>query len=393
MNTLTTLNKNNAAARKITFANLLEFLFFFYLIYSNISTPLGFYIPYVAGVLLPAIAVMSLININWKGSTIIPMILIVCVAITFWTIQILVFETPFSYTYMRSFLDWVVSAVVILSLSEQNGFINRLAVVMFLIALTLLPFVNTVTEIVERQMVETGTNLENTNTWAAWLGFCALVFWLWGWKQQKSLATIILWGLAFIAIVLMMKTVSRGALLALLIGILLGFRQIPPKRWLLVLIVLFVFIFIINLWSPNLFSNYLSRLNEETGRQFVWPIAYREILKKPFLGYGLFKIVQRIIVPITPHNGILLIWLASGAIPSILFLALWVVSIIRSLKAKWLATTSIDAFPLIVFSFLMMNLSNVSHFMSFWALATIFYCFIDEPKKVRPRIGVSQSHA
>lgn len=382
LNVPATVNTNKGTTKKTTFADLLEFFFFFYLIYSNVSTPLGLYIPYVAGVMLPVIAVMSLVSINWKRSTIIPMVLVASVAVTFLGVQMLVFETPLSYPYMRSFFDWVISAIVILSLCEQKGFINRLATVMFLIALLLLPFVSSVSDIVERQTVETGTSLENANTWAAWLGFCALVFWLWGWRQKKIYKKVILWILTFAAAIFMMKTVSRGALLALLVGILFGFRGIPRKKWVLVLILLVLFIFLIDLRSPELFSNYLSRLTEESGRLIVWPIGINAISKNPFMGYGLFKIVGRIIVPITPHNGILFIWLASGILPSIIFIALWAASIIRSLKANWLVASSIDPLPLIIYSFLLMNMSNVSHYMSFWSLATIFYGFLDNPSKI-----------
>jgi O-antigen ligase len=360
-------------------AKALEVIFFVYLVYSGVSVPLGIHIPYLAAGMLILMAIFSLIKSNWKNAFRIPMILITAVVATFMIVQIIMYSTNINSSYMQNFMSWGVSAMVIFGLSGRRGFIKRLAVVMFLISLILRPFTVTSDEILTRVTLDAGTSLDSGNSLAAWQGFCALVFWMLSIKEKRWLIRILFWGAAFVSTVFLMQTISRGALLSLIVAVVLGLRSIPIKKWLGSVVILTTLVFFLITAFPTLVINYEERLYLETGRGIIWPIAINTILAYPLLGIGIDTVTSHTILPISPHNGIFLIWLASGIVPALLFIWLWILSIYRAFKAKWLLKIDLDPLPLILFTFMEMNQTNIAHYMSFWAIATVFYCFKEKP--------------
>ena len=364
--------RNENAARK------LEYFFLAYLIYSLTAVPLGINIPYLAGGWLSVLAVIAFFSVDWKKSARIPMILILVISVSFLLIQILVYQVSLSASYMWSFVMWVVLAAIIFILSGRPGFIKRLAVVMFFIGLYLRLFVITKMDIIARQRLDSGSGIDNSNDYAAWMGFCALVFWLWNWNSANKFQRLLLWILFAVAIFFLLGTVSRGALLSVAAGILVGLRNIPKRRWLLVTIILGLSFFIIQTLSNTLITNYQERLYEESGRLSRWPIAIKSFQSHPWLGYGIERVAHKGAgIDITPHNGILFLGLASGILPTFFFIIMWGLAIFHSYKDKRSAVEDIDTLPLIFFAFLEMMQSNL-YFMSVWSMVALFACFREE---------------
>jgi O-antigen ligase len=360
-------------------AKTLETLFLAYLIYSLTAVPLGINVPYLAGGWLSLIAFLSFFNVDWKKSSRTPMILILAISISFLLIQFLVYENSLSASYMWPFVMWVISAMIMFTLSERPGFIKRLAVVMFFIGLYLRLFVITKMDIVARQRLESGSGIDNSNDYAAWVGFCALVFWLWNWNSTKKSHTLLLWASFAVSVLFLLSTVSRGALLCLIIGILVGLRKMPFRKWLGIAFILGLAFFILQMFSSTLITNYQLRLYEESGRLSRWPVALESFIAQPWLGYGVERVAHKGAgIDMTPHNGILFLGLASGILPTIFFVIMWWLAISRSYRDKLSATEDIDTLPLVTFAFLEMMQSNL-YFMAVWSMAALFVCFREKP--------------
>jgi hypothetical protein len=164
-------------ARYISYQNdvkgqIPEILFFGYLIYSYTAVPLGIHFPYVAGVWLGLLAADCFINLDWRISARIVMILILAISSIFLFVQIVVHKMSFSMPYMLFFILWVEMAIIIFRLSRSPGFIMRLVVVMFIIGIILQFFVTKRIDIVARTRIRSGSGIDNSNDYGAWMGFC-----------------------------------------------------------------------------------------------------------------------------------------------------------------------------------------------------------------------------
>ena len=366
---------------------ILEFIFHFYLVYSMLMVSFGIYIPNSGGVLLLGLVGLTLVIVKWDQVEKSLLVLVVAVAGFHILVQVLVYLLPVLSYYVRPFIFWIPMAVVVYALSHRPGFIKRLALVMFIIAVLLLPSLEFIdATLVQRARLQAESGIDNPNAYAAWLAFCALVFWLWSWKPAGRGKKILLIGLAFAAVLIMTLTVSRSSVFALAAGILLGLRAIPRKQWHLVVLSL-VFILLLSLTLPFLQQTvlrYQTRLLEETGRTAIWRVSLRAISVKPILGYGVNRIgggrnihseAGNVIPYSSPHNGVILLWLSSGILPVIPFLLMWLLALGRGWRHPPLSNSShLDPLPLILFAFLLMLVTNIN-FMTPWAIAALGYCF------------------
>jgi O-antigen ligase len=121
---------------------------------------------------------------------------------------------------------------------------------------------------------------------------------------------------------------------------------------------------------------YHERLFQETGRFSAWPLVIALISRHPIEGYGVLSLQYILYVPgraiQTPHNGILYLWLTSGAAPLIPFFALWTESFRRGLRMP--PVGYLDPLPLLTYAFLQMLGAN-SFFVALWSVATFFYLY------------------
>jgi len=291
-------------------------------------------------------------------------------------------------SYLRPFISWVLFAFVLSFLFIQKNFLKHVLVVMFLILLFLSPFFvfkgNSINDVVQVRLY--GTGIDNPNDLAAWIGFCALGFWLWSVKSKSKIIRLVLIVCVAISLIILGVTVSRGSLIALLVGIFVSFRQVSPKRWLgLLLIMIFVGLIIsqVPITKQSIFF-YQERIFQETGRLLVWSVILSMIIKAPLIGYGVENIsqfVQGKMHNITPHNGIFFLGMAAGLIPLVPFLFLWFSSI-RKVLLKIQTNNYIDPFPLLLYAFLQMIISNL-YFMAFWCVVTIIYVYSLDEKGFR----------
>lgn len=367
--------------RKERISGILEFLFWGYLMYSMISDPLGLSFPLIPGAWLSLLALASIFNVNWKLSARIPMLFILAISGMLVAVQCFVHQMPITTNYIWSFVMWIPLAMVIFLLSGRPGFIKRLAVVMFLIGLVFRFWVATKMDIIARQELSAGT-IANANDYAAWMGFCALVFWLWSWKLKRGFSRLLLLAAFAASTYFLLGTVSRGALLSLVAGILIGLRGFSRKQaWLSAPALLGLGVIILLIISPVSITNFQARLNEDTGRLSFYPVVLRNIYLSPFFGYSIEQITHKVLgIDNTPHNGIMFVGEASGVIPAVLLSILWLWAIFRGFKNRWLAELELDALPLIIFAFLQMVEGNIN-FMFVWAVAALFYCFREVPNE------------
>jgi O-antigen ligase len=356
-----------------------EMLFWVYLFYSMLSVQVGIYIPNIAFLLLIALAGISVMAWGRQRTLVNPVVIFVSlISLSVVLVQYLFFGVGPGGEEVRAFISWIPLTIISAGLVIREGFIKRWLVAMFILALvfwTSVVFVSEGTSMLRAQAE--GTSLSNINDYAAWVGFCSLGFWLWGISLDGGKRSRWVFVASALAFTMLIQTVSRGSLAALLIGLVVSFRNIPRKYWVRLLIGLAILVFAALQFSVFIqaANAYDARLYEETGRSLVWSAAFNLIKNNPWIGYGV-KAVGIYIYSrqrnYTPHNGILYLWFTSGLLPVIPFVAMW----LRSLAFTWRNRFAhwIDPLPLLIFVILEMLTSN-SYFMSLWSVMTICYVF------------------
>ena len=372
----------------LTPSNILEFFFYLHIFYSIFGVRLGIDIPFFGAVWLGVLSMWSIFL--WRGRIVARegIGLVFAVVFLYVLVQNLVFKIPISDPFVRPFINWVTTALVMAVLVTNNGFLKRLSVVMFIVSLLLLPsmvFMESSSGLL-RARLDAGSGIDNPNDFAAWIGFSCLIFWLWGSTQNNSGKKLTLVGMTAVGFVVMIQTVSRGALIALFMSIVTSLIRMQLRQKALLLAVL-TMIFLIGFNIPLItqgWSYYSARGSEDTGRFLIWPIAVKTIVQQPFLGYGadnieLFSLER--MRSYSPHNGIITLWLTSGFLPVIPFTIMWLRAIMRSRKRTVISYyRELDNFPIIIYAFLEMLISNY-YFITIWSVAAIFSCLMENNDK------------
>jgi O-antigen ligase len=298
-------------------------------------------------------------------------------AISFLVVQLIIYDESIMREPLREFISWMLSLVVVYSLSLRRGFLHRFALVAFAIGLTWLPYLQIQEHRAELDRVGLDRKVSNANPndLAAWFGFCAVYFFVVGIEAKRILIRLAAWPLAIGCLYVASLTVSRGPLLGFTVAAILTFRRIL-KRSLLPVLCLTVLSW--GCYQAGLFEramvSYSARATEETGRFLVWPLALERFLDSPFIGVGISEIATYIPssdYEVTPHNSFLFIALASGVVPLTFFVAYW-----------WRAASGVlgcgsrrpddTAFliPLLAYAFLIANQLNAP-FMSSWMMVIL----------------------
>jgi len=359
--------------------SIVEVLFWVYLFYSMLSIQMGIYIPSIAFLLLVALAGISVIAWGRRSVLVNPIVILVSlISLAVVLVQYLFFGVDPGSEEVRAFIIWIPLTMISVGLISREGFIKRWLVAMFILALFFwmsITFVHIGASVLRARA--DGTSLSNINDYAAWVGFCSLGFWLWGISVDGGKRSQWMFIVSVLAFTMLIQTVSRGSLVALLMGLIVSFRNISRKYWIQLLIGLTIFALVALQFSVFIqaVSAYDVRLYEETGRSLVWLAALNLIKTNPWIGYGV-KAVGIYIYSrqrnYTPHNGILYLWFTSGLLPLIPFIVMWFRSLViawRNRSVHW-----IDPLPLLIFVILEMLTSN-SYFMSLWSVMTICYVF------------------
>ena len=306
------------------------------------------------------------------------LILPIGLGLSYLIIQTMYHGISIQQDYVKMFIPWILTLIVVQALSFRRGFLHRFVIFALLLGGFMLFFIDIKeygTEGITRLALEKGAGLSNSNALADWFGFCAVYMYMYGVVAERQEIRLVSWILATGCLLVVTLTVSRGALLAIIIAIVLGSREIL-KRGFLPLLILFLLVWIA--YGVGLFDQaltfYTMRATEESGRLLVWPRAFESFLNAPLTGVGANNV--NIFVPeaakyVTPHNGILFLAMASGLFPLLFYLAYWV-------QAGWAALcapigkikTAPFYLPLVAYAFLICLASN-SAFMNSWVVVTL----------------------
>jgi len=261
--------------------------------------------------------------------------------------------------YVKGFIPWIFTLIVVQAISLRQGFLHRFVIFALLMGIVLLFFLDMrnyggLTRVgLDRQI----GGLSNPNTLAAWYGFCAVYFYLFGINAQRQIGRMVSWVIAIGCLFVVTLTVSRGGLLACLIAMIVGSREFLKRGFVPLLLLLIVawIVFVMGIFDQAI-SFYTMRGGEETGRGLIWPRAWENFVNSPWTGLGASNV--GIYLPsagksVTPHNGFLFIAVAAGIIPLMFYVAYWVQAIWAALCAPDGKTHGVPShLPLVVYAFL-----------------------------------------
>ncbi|MCB9775563.1 MAG: O-antigen ligase family protein [Nitrospiraceae bacterium] len=356
-----------------------EYGFYASLVYGLMGPILGLEIDRLGIVILALLACFCFLSIGERPVDFFKaLILPIGLGLSFLIIQMMFHGISVQHDYVKMFIPWILTLIVVQALSFRRGFLHRFVFFALLMGGLMLLFIDIKeygTEGITRLAVEKGAGLSNSNALADWFGFCAVYMYMYGVVAERQEIRLISWILATGCLLVVTLTVSRGALLAIIIAIVLGSREIL-KRGFLPLLILFLLVWIA--YGVGLFDQaitfYTMRATEESGRFLVWPRAFESFMNSPFRGVGVDDVY--VFVPekakvVTPHNGFLFIAMASGIIPLLFYMAYW-------MQAGWAALcapigkikTASFYLPLVAYAFLICLASN-SAFMNSWVVVTL----------------------
>jgi hypothetical protein len=293
---------------------------------------------------------------------------------SFVALQIMVYNE--SLMSVKAFIIWMFQLIIVQCLYFRRGFLHRFAVAALLIGLLLLPYIDygDTGRDFSRAGLQEGSGLSNPNELGQWFGFLCVYFIIAGMEAKRTAVRIGRWLVGIGCFYVVGLTVSRGALLAIVISIVVALRQIL-KRGFMPTMSLLLLVWI--LYTTGIFEqvivSYGGRGTMETGRLLVWPLAIRRFLNSPLLGVGFRDIATY--VPragsIAPHNSFFLIALASGIIPLAFFVAYWW----RAARGALRLTAESSAYaafgiPLLIYTFLSAQ-SSSGAFMEMWGIVAL----------------------
>src|SRR5438034_1014117 len=148
-----------------------EYAYYLLICYSIMSDALGISVDFLGIAMYLVLATLCLIR---RGSSAITRDLalaspILCAGF-FVTIQTLVHQESMMHEYVRPFVQWLLTLIIVKSLCTRPGFIRRFAFVAFLIGLSVLPFLSLNQD--DRARLDVQTALSNGNALAEWFAFC-----------------------------------------------------------------------------------------------------------------------------------------------------------------------------------------------------------------------------
>ena len=358
---------------------LIEVAYFVLLVYANLGPAYGLAIPLAGAGTLAGLAFLCGLHfgIHIVGAFR-PIKFALGLAISVFLIQELVFEEPLRDGPIRYFITWILSLVIIQSLSYRKGFFHRFAIVAFCIGCATLPFLKVYVGNEEMIRIggERGVALANPNYFGMWFGFCAVYFLIAGLEAKNYIIRSASWLVGLFCLYLMGISVSRGALLGVAIAMVIAFEKVLKRSFLPILgFLCFGWLVYVSGIFDDLIGYYLHRGAEETGRSRLWAWAFDGILNSWGGGVGFSEAM--ITDGITgksygPHNSFLFIALSSGIL-SLSFYVAYLGQVIRGgLRARLQnAVDSPFILPLVSYSMLSLMVAD-EVFMSPWHM--VVFC-------------------
>lgn len=357
---------------------LLEYTYYFVLCYSMLGEVVGVAISLVGPGLLAGLAVLSVMHFGQRILVAYrPVIFALGCALSVLLLQLVVHAEEFSHVHVRAFVTWLLSLLVIQSISWREGFIHRFAIVAFFIGCATLPFLKVYvdSEAVVRVGLDKGVSLSNPNSFAMWFGFCAVYFLIAGLKARHNFIRAGSWLAGILCLYLVGITVSRGPLIGVAIAVAFGFKEMLKRSFLPIIGLLFMgWIIYVSGVFDNVIGYYTERGGEESGRSFLWATGFHRFMDSWLVGVGFTEGVIALPysgVKVTPHNALIFLALSSGVIPLILFIGY----IVRTGRAAFRSTAEAvpeSAFflPMFVFALMEMMILDTA-FMSPWFMVVV----------------------
>ena len=277
--------------------------------------------------------------------------------------------------YVKPFIPWIFTLIVVHALFFRRGFLHRYAIFALILGVIVLPFVELRAHGDELTRAALGAGmgpLSSTNSMAEWFGFCTVYFFVYGVAIQRQKTRVGAWIIATGCLLLVSLTVSRATLGATVIAILLGSRGFLKRGFLPVLLLVMLAGIA---YGTGMFDRaiglYMLRGVEETGRGFIWPKVIDSIINSPFVGVGASNVA--VFLPesnmrMTPHNTFLFIGTAAGIIPVIFYAAYWIQAILAAITQQaGRPDTAAFYLPLVAFAFVICMFSNLT-FLGPWVV-------------------------
>lgn len=355
-----------------------EYGYYFVVLYTVLGTPLGLILMggIGSGFLLIPILALCVVAL---GDTILTVLrtawIPIACGVTYLFIQLVFHGESVSGQYVYEFGPWIFSLIIAQTLTMYRpNFLHRFAWFTLFLGLAILPFVTMAQGAAgfERMKSERGIGYGHPNTVAAWFGFCVVYMTIKGYVETLPGHRLAAWGTAVVSLYVVTLTVSRGALIAVAIALLVVSRRLLKVGFfpVLLLVVLLLGLLELGVFDQALYS-YNKRGVEETGRLRIWPVTIERFFSSPAIGVGAANAGMWVRDNyFTPHNGFLLIAVASGIIPLALFCAYCLRSGLAALRAAGSDRNFLFYLPLVVYTVLITNAGNMD-FMLPWAVVSL----------------------
>ena len=321
-----------------TVSPAIEYAYYLYLVNAIFGSLWGMSLPLLGGGMIAALSGFCIWRLKSDLTKLLaPLTLLLACLISFLLIQIAIYGESITDSTSRGFIVTILHLILIRCLSLRPGFGHRLPLVLFFVGLAVLPYIGFKTGL-ERAYIEEGVagNFTNANGLAEWFGFCALYFGVLGLEIKRGVVRIGAWSAALVCLFIVGLTVSRGALAATGIGLVFASRRILKRGFLpLLLLVILAWVVAESGLISNIYSLYIERGAEDTGRLGIWSEALKMFFSSPLIGYGNANAEIYLpgnLKPLTTHNTFLFIAIASGIVPLCLFVLFWIVALRRSLR-------------------------------------------------------------
>jgi O-antigen ligase len=355
-----------------------EYGYYCSIFYSILAPVLGLSVGFLGAALLAVLAGLCVLYLGPRVVTFFARIFFpLGCALSLIVMQIVFHHESLLGENARPFITWILGLIVVQSLSLRQGFLQRFGLAIFLIGLTLLPYLNmdyTGTAEYQRAGLQEGVGLANPNDLATWFGFCALYFIITGIETPRLTVRIVSWLVTIGCLYVVGLTVSRGTLLAFAIGSVVAFRRLLKRGFLPLLLLCTLSWF---LYESGVFDRmaaaYTTRATEESGRFLVWPLAIERFLQAPLTGVGVSDMYTYVNTKRahTPHNGFLYVALASGVVPLLFLVGYWWRAARGALRAQRVPTIEAPfCLPLLIYAFLITMEGNLP-FMKPWAIVAL----------------------
>jgi hypothetical protein len=356
----------------------IEYGYYGQVVYSIMGVALGVSMGSVGIVMLGGLGLACVLRMGRMGRYLLeivrPAALLIACGVSYIAVQTLVHGNSIRGDYVREFVPWIASLVVVQHLALRPGFLHRSAMFMVVLGVATLPYLKTFAEDASRSGLA-GITIGNPNDLGGWFAFCCVYLTIVGLETRRNWLRVAAWSGAVGSLVVVALTVSRGPLFAAACALVLAFRRVLKRGFypFLLLMVAAWVAFGLGLLDQSA-ARYTQRGMEQSGRFSTWPIAIGRFLESPFFGVGVTRLAT--VDPLsgrltTPHNSFIFIGLTSGIVPLFLFGWYWVR--LGSAALRLSAASHEDAgfhLPLLMYSFLVALTLN-QPFMLPWMMCTL----------------------